>query len=218
MRLFLAATMLMMMLVPLARADCPGPLSNDPRTREIVDCINFLLKRLEGSEGGRPNGEISEGSGKYETVVSGIRASVVSVGKNGQSITIAINLTNLTDNVLGIALIGPPPQAILAGSVYHFYTFSGAHQCDNMAADYAQTCMTLSGKTTSIPAHAYTRLTPGSTTSVTFSLWTKDKKPGSGRIVSFSCSFSLLQYEGINKPMLTGLGIGIPGIDITSFQ
>jgi hypothetical protein len=45
---------------------------------------------------------------------------------------------------------------------------------------------------------------------------TRDRNP-SGHIASFASTFFLLSHDGANQPILTSLGIGIPGIDLTSF-
>lgn len=220
MRVALAALVLVM-LAASARAECEGPLSSNPRTLEIVDCINYLLERLaaEPGEAAKPRPPEAPASALYETTASGIRAAVASAGRSGQDLTIALTLTNLTDQDLGIALIGPPPQAVLGGTSYELRAFSGAAQCRSLSAQSARTCMTFSGQGTAIPPDNYTRLTPGSTTALTYAFRTRDRNP-SGHIASFASTFSLLSHDSANQPTLTSLGIGIPGIpgiDLSSF-
>lgn len=169
-----------------------------------------------------------------QMLVNGIRGTVTTAGrsKDGKRLSIALMIENMTDTEMRIALVGPAPVATdNEGSDYLFKAFSGASQCKSLEAEHTKIC--LEGHFTdaiTLPRSSYSKLLPGSKTTLNFSFEGKDGV--NGNIISFSANFGLLTVKtaasgdvGDRKVTtqnddsqfeLTTIGFGIPNIKLQS--
>jgi TolB-like protein len=133
-----------------------------------------------------------------QMIVSGIRGTVTTAGRSndGKLVSFALLIENVSDMEMRIGLIGPAPLATdNHGTEYKFRSFSGASACRALDANAIGWC--LKGGDGTFPWESYSKLLPGSKTTLTFSF--SSDRESSGTLFSFSSTFALLTVKNMDS-------------------
>lgn len=131
----------------------------------------------------------------------GLEATITVVGrnKNGNNISIGMQLENKGKLPIAIALVGPAPFATdNAGATYNYSNFSGAAACSELGAHYVAMCILgeeTSGYKHPVPLQAFTQIDPGTTANLAVGL---NGTSGTGTLLSFASVFA---YRIIADPL-----------------
>ena len=185
-----------------ARDDLRGLVSESEgavfgKESEIVD----LRRRIAGM-----TSELTPSRRQIEnqaTATAELQARVITAESDGENLNVMIEIKNITNHELGIALIEPSALAVLGDREYGLLSVSGVRPCKSM-----KDCR---------PLADFVSLQSGATRSILCVFAMHGDQPGA-HPASFMFNFAVMLTDEFDQPTITTVGIGVPGIDIAMYK
>ena len=131
-----------------------------------------------------------------------LHAKLVSAQSDGQNLDVVLEIKNVSSEEFGVALIEPSSQAVLGDREYGLLSVSGVRPCKSIRDCRSNT--------------DFAPLPPGATLSIlcVFAMY-GDQPETPARLM---LDFAVLSTDPYGQPIITTVGIGVPGLDLALFD